>query len=65
MNSTEQPAWRRSRGCSNGTCVEIAAVDGGYLIRDSKNPEQAPLRFTEEELTVFAAAFAAGEFRSE
>jgi hypothetical protein len=64
-NSTEQPAWRRGSRCSNGTCVEVAKVDGDYLIRDSKNPGQAPLRFTEEELTVFAAAFAAGEFRFE
>jgi hypothetical protein len=45
--------------------VEIAVVQGGYLVRDGKNPDQEPLRFTEEELTVFAAAFAAGEFRSE
>jgi len=65
MNSTERPAWRRSSKCSNGTCVEIAVVQGGYLVRDGKNPDQEPLRFTEEELTVFAAAFAAGEFRSE
>lgn len=65
MNSTEQPAWRRSSGCNNGTCVEVAAVDGEFLIRDSKNPGQEPLRFTEEELAVFAAAFTAGEFRPE
>ena len=65
MNSTDQPAWRKSRRCGNSTCVEIATVDGGYLLRDSKNPDQTPLRFTEEELAVFAAAFAAGEFRSE
>ena len=65
MSSAKQPAWRRSSECSNGTCVEVARVDGGYLIRDSKNPGQEPLRFTEEELTVFAAAFAAGEFRAE
>jgi hypothetical protein len=38
-------------------------VQGGYLIRDSKNPDQAPLRFTEDELHAFAAAFIAGEFR--
>jgi hypothetical protein len=63
-NSTEQPAWRKSSRCGNTTCVEVAKVDGGYLLRDSKNPDQAPLSFTEEELTVFAAAFAAGEFRS-
>ena len=65
MNSTEQPAWRRSRDCSNGTCVEIAAVDGGYLVRDSKRPEQQPMFFTAEELSVFATAFVAGEFAPE
>ena len=64
-NSTAQPAWRKSTRCSQGTCVEVAKVDGEYLIRDSKHPEQAPLRFTEDELAVFAAAFTAGEFRSE
>jgi hypothetical protein len=63
-NSKEQPAWRKSSRCGNTTCVEVAMVDGGYLIRDSKNPEQAPLLFTEDELAVFAAAFTAGEFRS-
>jgi hypothetical protein len=63
-NSTAQPAWRRSTQCSNGTCVEVAKIDGEYLIRDSKHPEQAPLRFTEDELTAFAVAFTAGEFRS-
>jgi hypothetical protein len=64
-NSTEQPAWRKSSRCGTSTCVEVARVDGEYLIRDSKNPEQQPLRFTEEEVAVFAAAFIAGEFRGE
>ncbi|MEU8607312.1 DUF397 domain-containing protein [Actinoplanes sp. NPDC048791] len=65
MNSKEQPAWRRSGKCSAGNCVEIAAVDGGYLVRDSKRREQQPMFFTEEELSVFAAAFVAGEFQPE
>ena len=64
-NSTAQPTWRKSSQCASGTCVEVARIDGDYLIRDSKHPERAPLRFTEDELTVFAAAFTAGEFRSE
>lgn len=64
-NSTEQPAWRKSSRCGTSTCVEVAKVDGEYLIRDSKNPDQEPLRFTEDEWTVFAAAFKAGEFRFE
>jgi len=63
-NSTERPAWRKSSRCGNNTCVEVAEVDSGYLIRDSKNPDQTPLRFTEEELDAFVAAYAAGEFRS-
>ena len=62
---TKQPIWRTGSKCGNNSCVEVASVDGEYLIRDSKNPEQAPLRFTEEELAVFAAAFTAGEFRPE
>lgn len=62
---TEQPAWRKSSRCATTSCVEVATVDGGYLIRDSKNPELEPLRFTEEELAAFATAFAAGEFRAE
>jgi hypothetical protein len=65
MNSKEQPAWRRSGKCSAGNCVEIAAVDGGYLVRDSKRPEQQPMFFTAEELSVFATAFMAGEFAPE
>jgi hypothetical protein len=64
-NSTDQPVWRTSSRCANGTCVEVAKVEGGYLIRDSKNPEQAPLFFAEDELTTFVTAFAAGEFRSQ
>ncbi|WP_433724032.1 DUF397 domain-containing protein [Actinoplanes sp. CA-051413] len=45
--------------------MEIAAVDGGYLVRDSKRPEQQPMFFTAEELSVFATAFVAGEFQPE
>lgn len=63
-NSTQGPAWRRSTRCANTNCVEVAVVDGEYLIRDSKHPEQTPLRFTEDELSAFAAAFTAGEFRA-
>jgi hypothetical protein len=64
MNSTERPRWRKSSKCGSNSCVEVAQVDGGYLLRDSKNPDQAPLRFTEDELVAFATAFADGEFRS-
>lgn len=65
MNPAQAFIWSRSSRCGTAACVEVAKVGDDYLIRDSKNPEQAPLRFTEEELSVFAAAFADGEFRSE
>ncbi|GAA3956249.1 DUF397 domain-containing protein [Actinoplanes auranticolor] len=65
MHSTEHPAWRKGSKCANGTCVEIAAVDGGYLVRDSKRPEQQPMFFTGEELSAFAEGFVAGEFAPE
>jgi len=45
--------------------VEIAAVDGGYLVRDSKRPEQQPMFFSAEELSAVATAFVAGEFAPE
>jgi hypothetical protein len=64
-NSAKPPTWRKSSRCGTNACVEVAKVGDGYLLRDSKRPEQEPLRFTEEELTVFVAAFADGEFRSQ
>ena len=43
--------WRKaSASAGNGACVEVAAVPGGVLVRDSKDPEG--LR-----LTVGAAAW--------
>ncbi|MGH3223966.1 MAG: DUF397 domain-containing protein [Streptosporangiaceae bacterium] len=36
-------AWRRSRHCESGACVEVAAVDNAVLIRSSASPEGAQL----------------------
>jgi hypothetical protein len=60
--STEQPVWRRSRRCANGTCVEVAKVGDDYLIRDSKNTEGTPLRFSADEWSTFVDAIRGGEF---
>ena len=62
MNVTE-PKWLKSSRCSGGDCVEVAKVAEGYLIRDSKNPEIAPLQFTADEWTAFVKGVNAGEFR--
>jgi hypothetical protein len=64
-NSAKPPTWRKSSRCGTNACVEVAKVGDGYLIRDSKRPDQEPLQFTEEELAAFVTAFAEGEFRSE
>jgi hypothetical protein len=42
--------------------VEVAQVGDQYLVRDSKNPEQAALTFTAAEWTAFVAGVEAGEF---
>ena len=57
------PAWRKSTRCGTATCVEVARDGGDYLIRDSKNPDAGPLRFTEAEWQAFEAGVVAGEFR--
>jgi Domain of unknown function (DUF397) len=60
--STEHPEWRRSSVCSGGSCVEAARFAGRVLVRDAKNPDQAPLSFREDEWTAFVAGVKKGEF---
>jgi hypothetical protein len=45
----ENLEWRKSSysGGTGGNCVEIAALpDGGYAVRDSKNPDGMVMRLT-------------------
>jgi hypothetical protein len=58
----EHLAWRRSHACASGTCVEVARVAGGYLLRDAKNPDAMPLAFTEDEWAAFAEGVKRGDF---
>jgi hypothetical protein len=39
-------------------CVEVAAFDGGVLLRDSKRPDMEPVRFTRDEMTEFVQGYA-------
>jgi uncharacterized protein DUF397 len=55
--------WHKSTRCGSNACVEVAKVNDEYLVRDSKNPEVAPLSFTGDEWTAFVEGVAAGEFR--
>ena len=46
-----------------GNCVEIGqSPDGAVLMRDTKNPAQQALTFTDEEWVAFVAGVKAGEF---
>ena len=63
MSEIDPPKWVKSTRCSAATCVEVAKVGDEYLVRDSKQPQVAPLSFTESEWVAFVEGVAAGEFR--
>ncbi|MFF4763885.1 DUF397 domain-containing protein [Streptomyces sp. NPDC001292] len=56
-------AWRKaSASGAENDCVEIAELPGGArAVRDSKNPEREPLRFTASEWAAFRTGVLAGE----
>ena len=53
-------AWRRSRRCDNGHCIEVAQLATGIALRDSTRPEGATLRFSQGDWTHFLADVRAG-----
>jgi hypothetical protein len=60
---THETTWRKSSfSGSSGTCVEIARVDEGVLVRNSTRPDDVTLAFTRSELAAFVAGCKAGEF---
>jgi hypothetical protein len=63
MNKVNVAQWRKSRRCGSNACVEVAKVDGAYLVRDSKDPDGAVLSFTEREWAAFVDGVEAGDFR--
>ncbi len=56
--------WRKSSysNGAGGMCVEVADVDGGVVVRDSKNPSGPVLAFTDGEWDAFLAGARDGEF---
>lgn len=54
--------WRKSSQCGSNTCVEVARDGDRVLVRDSKDPERAPLEFTPAEWTAFLHGARDGEF---
>lgn len=57
------PRFRTSSRCSKGTCVEVAPLPGGgAAVRDTKDPDRAPLVFDAVEWADFVAGVKIGEF---
>ncbi len=56
--------WRKSSrsGDQGGNCVEVADLDGGRAVRDSKNPTGPALMFTPDQWAAFTAGVRDGEF---
>lgn len=54
--------FKSSRSESVGDCVEVAEIDGGVAVRDSKDPDGPVLWFTRREWAAFVAGVLAGEF---
>lgn len=62
MNSREPLTWRRSTRCATGACVEVAFIEDGVLVRDSKAPTEPALKFSRTEWMAFTAGVRAGDF---
>jgi hypothetical protein len=54
--------WLKSQFCGNSACVEVAASNGSYFVRDSKNPNGPRLDFDQSEWTAFVEGVRAGNF---
>ena len=52
--------WRKSSFCYSGECVEVAALDGMILMRDSKDPRGTVLRYSPDEWRSFVRAVRRG-----
>lgn len=63
MNVEQSGRWFKSAHSTGAKeCVEIAFLEGGVGVRDSKNPAGPALMFAPGEWDVFTDAVAAGHF---
>jgi hypothetical protein len=56
-------SWRKATySASNGACVEVAPIEGGVAVRDSKDPDGPILSYTAAEWFAFLHGAKNGEF---
>jgi hypothetical protein len=55
-------SWVKSSASHPDNCVEVAFVDDGVWVRDSKAPDDGALRFTRAEWDAFLTGVRQGEF---
>lgn len=58
----ETLTWRKSTLSDSGTCVEVAIVQDGFLVRDSKVRNGPVLEFSRREWDDFLSAAREGRF---
>jgi hypothetical protein len=60
----DRAVWRKSSYSNGdgGACVEVAAIDDGVGVRDSKNPAGPALSCTATSWSAFTTAVRADEF---
>lgn len=67
-NPLANAVWRKSSfsgsgGTGGGNCVEVAALDDGYIaMRNSNNPQRGTVLFTRAEMSAWIKGCEAGEF---
>ena len=63
MNDLNLAMWKKSsRSVDQGNCVEVANLDGGRAVRDSKNPTGTVLQFSTTAWSAFTTAIQDGQF---
>lgn len=61
--SSLEASWIKSRhSTAEGNCVEVARIDEGIAVRNSRDPEGPALVYTSAELAAFLAGAKEGEF---